>query len=187
MKGPDSSPLSNEQSTVQIDLGEDACVEEVLWWRTILCSDNGWDATTKYNGHVYLSPWSVSAKHAGLTVTQAFVGAKPKPPSSVTALKYLSRFCAHHHLYAQCSVALAGVLYAPFMRRTIFLPFLKQITRQERKEPVDDSSVSIPDLLNDLNELLPKYMTLSSNTWGLRSLLCSTFFNPDIECNLVSA
>lgn len=30
-------------------------------------------------------------------------------------------------------------------------------------------------------------MALSSNTWGLRSLLCSTFFNPDIECNLVSA
>jgi hypothetical protein len=30
-------------------------------------------------------------------------------------------------------------------------------------------------------------MTLSSNTWGLRSLLCSTFFNADIECNLVSA
>lgn len=30
-------------------------------------------------------------------------------------------------------------------------------------------------------------MTLSSNTWGLRSLLCSTFFNLDIECNIASA
>lgn len=183
----ESSP--HEQPMVQIDIGEDACVEEVLWWRTILCSDDGWDATTKHNGHVYLSPWSVSAKHAGLTVaTPAVVGAKPEPPLSATALKYLSRFCLHHRLYSQCSVALAGVLYVPFLRRrTVFLPFPNQISRQELKEPVGDSSVSIPDLLNDLSELLPKYMTLSSNTWGLPSLLCSTFFNPDIECNLVSA
>lgn len=184
-----SPPPSNEQPLVQIDLGEDACVEEVLWWRTILGSDDSWDATTKYNGHVYLSPWSVSAKDAGLTVaTPAFVGARPEPPSSVTALKYLSRFCVHHRLYAQCSVALAGVLYIPFLRRTtLFLPFPKQNYQMEQNERVGDSSVSIPDLINDLGESLPKYMTLSSNTWGLRSLLCSTFFNPDIECNLVSA
>lgn len=30
-------------------------------------------------------------------------------------------------------------------------------------------------------------MTLSCNVWGMRSLLCSTFFNTKIECNLVSA
>lgn len=30
-------------------------------------------------------------------------------------------------------------------------------------------------------------MTLSCNTWGVRSLLCSTFFNMEVECNLVSA
>jgi hypothetical protein len=55
------------------------------------------------------------------------------------------------------------------------------------KEPVGDSSTSIPDLLNDLREFLPNYTTLSFNTWGLRSLLYSTFFNLDIECNLISA
>lgn len=30
-------------------------------------------------------------------------------------------------------------------------------------------------------------MMLSCDVWGMRSLLCSTFFNADIECNLVSA
>lgn len=30
-------------------------------------------------------------------------------------------------------------------------------------------------------------MTLSCNVWGMRSLLCSTFFNAKIDCNLVSA
>ncbi|KAJ5667718.1 uncharacterized protein N7477_006288 [Penicillium maclennaniae] len=184
------SPLPpNAQPLIEIELGEDVGVEEALWWRTILCPDDGWNATTKYNGHVYFSPWSVSAKHAGLSVTtSALMVSEPEPASSVTALKYLSRFCVLHHLYAQCSAALAGVLFIPFMSSsTIFLPFPKQTSRLELNERVSDSSVSIPNLLNDLRELLPKYMTLSSNPWGLRSLLCSTFFNPDIECNFVSA
>lgn len=187
-QGMESPPRLSEHSTLQIDFGEDACEEELFWWYTILCSDNGWDAATKYNGHVYLSPWSVSAKGARLAFDKkAFVGAKPVPPSSVTALEYLSRFCVNHRLYAQCSVALAGVLYIPFLRREVRLPFPKPVSRLEIKEHVGDSPVSIPGLINDHSELLPRYMTLSSNPWGLRSLLCSTFFNPDIECNLVSA
>lgn len=187
-QGADRTPQSDEQSIAQIELAEDACEEEILWWRAILCSDTGWDATTKYNGHVYLSPWSVSAKDAGLTLaTKAFTGAKSEPPTSVTALKYLSRFCVYHRLYAQCSVALAGVLFIPFLRKPVFLPFPKQVSRLELKERLSGSSVSIPDFLHEHRELLPKYMTLSSNTWGIRSVLCSTFFNPDIDCNLVSA
>lgn len=154
-----------------------------------MCSDDGWDATTKYNGHVYLSPWSVSAKDVGFTLaTKAILGTESEPPLSATALKYLSRFCVRHRLYAQCSVALAGALYIPFLRGgKVSLPFPKQISRLELTERVGDSPVSITDLLNEHKELLPKYMTLSSNTWGLRSLLCCTFFDPDIECNLVSA
>jgi len=182
-------PQSDKRSIFQVDIGDDTCKEEVLWWRAILCSDDGWDATTKYNGQVYLSPWSLSAKNTALTlVTNAFLDAKAEPPSSTTALKYLSHFCVRHRLYAQCSVALAGVLYIPFLNdRTVSLPFPKHVSPMEPKDSVDASSISIPDLLNGHSELLPKYMTLSSNIWGLRSLLCSTFFNPDIECNLVSA
>ncbi|OOQ89590.1 hypothetical protein PEBR_07514 [Penicillium brasilianum] len=120
VQGSNSSPPSNEQSKIQIDLGEDASAEEVFWWRNILCSNDGWDASTKYNG-------------------LASTGARPKPPST------------------------------------------------EREDLIGDPSVSIADLINDLGELLPRFMTLSSNIWGLRSLLSSTFFNPDIDCNLVSA
>jgi hypothetical protein len=182
-------PQSDKQSVVEIDIGDDACEEEVFWWRAILFSGNGWDATSKYNGREYLSPWSVSAKNAGFTLaTEGILGAKPNPPDSVTALKYISRFCVHHHLYAQCSVALAGVLCIPFLKkRMVSLPFPKQGFRLERKNIAGDSHVSITKLLNEHSESLLKYMTLSSNAWGLRSLLCSTFFNPDIECNLVSA
>lgn len=184
----EDSQQSDNHTLIQIDLSDDACEEEALWWRAILYSENGWNATTKYNGHEYLSPWSVSAKCTGLTVATKASGGKSHPPSSMTALQYLTNFCVHHRLYAQCSVALAGALYIPFLRGgTVSLPFPKQIPRVDIKEGAGDSTVSISGLLNEYSELIPKCMTLSSNALGLRSLLCSTFFNPDIECNLVSA
>lgn len=74
---------SDNQPMVEVDIGDDACEEEVLWWRTILCSDDGWDAIAKYNGHVYLSPWSITAKKKGFTLaTKDFLGAKSGAPSS---------------------------------------------------------------------------------------------------------
>ncbi|KAJ5562398.1 hypothetical protein N7535_003139 [Penicillium sp. DV-2018c] len=186
---PDRMEDPSPQSGAKLDIGDDACEEEVLWWRAILCSNDGWNATVKYNNHVYVSPWSISSKKRGFTLaTNGFFGAKSEAPSSSAALNYLSRFCVRHRLYAQCSVALAGVLYIPFLGdRTISLPHLRQASRMELTQYVGGSPVFIPDLLIEHKELLPKYMTLSSNVWGLRSLLCSTFFNPDIECNLASA
>ncbi|KAJ5884770.1 hypothetical protein N7495_009280 [Penicillium taxi] len=177
-----------------VDVG-DIPEEECLWWRAILCPEYGWNATTKYNDHLYVSPWSASSKDIGFTLSKrpSSPEAKLKPPSSTTALKYLSRFCIHHCLYGQCSAALAGVLYIPFLGgRELFLPFPKKCSQLE-KAKVDladrngSPSVSIPELLKEHRDLLPKYMTLSSNVWGLRSLLVSTFFNPEIECNLASA
>ncbi|KAJ5428840.1 hypothetical protein N7445_010294 [Penicillium cf. griseofulvum] len=187
MEGP--LPQPDNQPMAEIVIGDDACEEEVLWWRAILCSNDGWDATAKYNGHVYLSPWSISSKKRRFTLaTKDFLGTKSEAPLSGVALNYLSRFCVYHWLYAQCSVALAGVLYIPFLRgRTVSLPPLRQASRLEPIQCIGGSPVSIPDLFIEYNELLPKYMTLSSNTWGMRSLLYSTFFNPAIECNLVSA
>lgn len=178
-------------SMVEVDVGDDADEEEITWWRAVLCSTLGWDATTTFNGRDYLSPWSVSAKDAGLGLIQTQTTkefkshSNPHPPGSATALKYLFRFCVYHRLYAQCSVALAGAIYIPSLGgRTVYLPFPKHVPPPEIKE---DDGDAIPTLLNRHGELLPQYMTLSFNVWGLRSILHSTFFNPDIECNLVSA
>ncbi|CAG7927292.1 unnamed protein product [Penicillium olsonii] len=181
-KPENPSPQLDKPSIVDIgDSGE----EEAFWWRAILSDD--WDATTKYKDREYLSPWSVSAKDTGLVLPTGVLGAESNPPDSDTALKYLSRFCIHHRLYAQCSVALAGVLYIPFLRKKIVsLPFPRCV-RHEREGVADDFDVPITKALDDHSELLSNYMTLSSNEWGLRSLLQSTFFNPDIDCNLVSA
>ena len=43
----------DEHSKNQIDIGDDACEEKALWWHSILlCSNDGWDATTEHNGRV---------------------------------------------------------------------------------------------------------------------------------------
>ncbi|KAJ5505033.1 hypothetical protein N7463_007907 [Penicillium fimorum] len=158
MDGP--LPQSGNQPMVEIDIGDDPCEEEVLWWRAILCSNDGWDATAKYNGNDLL-------------------GNKSEAPLSGAALNYLSRFCVHHRLCAQCSVALAGVLYIPFLRgRTVSLPLLRQASRLEPTQCVGGSPVSIPDLLFERNELLPKYMTLSPNTWVIECNLVNAWLNP---------
>ncbi|KAJ5333011.1 uncharacterized protein N7506_006794 [Penicillium brevicompactum] len=167
-----SLPHSDKQSSIDIDIGNN--------WQSILCSD-GWDASVTYDDRIYLSPWSVSISHAKFNLTtRATLDTESSPPGSVAALKYLSRFCVHHRLYAQCSVALAGA-------KKVSLPLPKRVPPLQREESASDDLLSIPDLLNQHGELLPKYMTLNSNAWGVRSLFCSTFFNPDIECNLVSA
>ncbi|KIA75648.1 hypothetical protein HK57_00580 [Aspergillus ustus] len=183
----------HQRTDVEIYLG-DASEEEVLWWRNILSPDDCWEATTAYNDHVYFSPWSVSAKEAGLLVAfkdstiDMLWRTSIVPPSSAAALKYLERFCIHHRLYAQCSVALAGVLYISFPRgRGVSLPLPKQVPRSVRAKSDGADSNSIANLIKAHGEMLPRYMTLSCNIWGLHSLLQSTFFNPDIECNLVSA
>ncbi|KAL3455605.1 hypothetical protein BJX64DRAFT_272125 [Aspergillus heterothallicus] len=185
-----AAPRPDERPSIQINIGEDVSAEEALWWRTILTSDDCWSATTKYNGQVYFSPWSVSAEDIDLAVSPIPLAVgDDSPPSSIIALGYLTRFCEHYRLYAQCSVALAGVLYVPFLRgKAISLPFPRQLSGEELTARFGRVSLpAIVDLLETHEKLLPKYMTLSSNPWGLRSLLCSTFFNPDIECNLVSA
>ncbi|OJJ46436.1 hypothetical protein ASPZODRAFT_151975 [Penicilliopsis zonata CBS 506.65] len=182
-------PQPDNKHTVHVDIGDNASEEEILWWRAILIPENGWDATAKYNGHVYLSPWSISVKKTGLTLARKpSLGTRLEPLGSTTALEYLSHFCVYHRLYAQCSVALAGALYILFMRgKTVSLPLLKQPCQLRVPQRLGGSSLSISNLLTEHTNLLSKYMTLSCNIWGLRSLLYSTFFNLDIECNLVSA
>ncbi|KAJ5718277.1 hypothetical protein N7488_003923 [Penicillium malachiteum] len=183
----EDSKLQRDQQNFDIDIGDDACGEEIFWWHAILGS--GWEASTKYTNQVFLSPWSVST--TGVKFTLARYGglhAGPSLPKSETALKFLAKFCMHHSLHGQCSIALAGAIFIPLLgNRSISLPFPKRNPHLRRSKSDSNHACFIQNLLEEHGESLPKYMTLSSNSWGLRALLSSTFFNADIECNLVSA
>ncbi|GKZ36192.1 hypothetical protein AbraIFM66950_007188, partial [Aspergillus brasiliensis] len=145
----------DKQHTIHVDIDDNACEEEVLWWRAILYSGNGWDATTKYNGHEYLSPWSLSVTGAGLTLaTKDSLITRANPPDSWTALEYLRRFCVHHRLYAPCSVVLAGVLYVLFLRGRTIAPLIPKQSFQLMSKEGAGATVSISELLNEHGQLL---------------------------------
>lgn len=100
---------------------------------------------------------------------------------------HLSFLCAPSPLRSVLSRPCWGTLHSILEGENSIPPASKTSFSVGIKELDGDSTISIPDLLTEHKELLPKYMSLCSNPWGLRSLLCSTFFNPDIECNLASA
>ncbi|KAJ6038459.1 hypothetical protein N7460_008230 [Penicillium canescens] len=109
---------------------------------------------------------------------------KEGPPSSGAALEYLARFCSRHRLYGQCSVALVAALYIPLLSGdSISLPVPKLALHYGPSSLSQKSS----NLVKEYSDFLSRYMMLSSNVWGMRSLLSSTFFNGEVECNLVSA
>ncbi|KMU74502.1 hypothetical protein CISG_10336 [Coccidioides immitis RMSCC 3703] len=87
-----------------------------------------------------------------------------------------------------------ATLFIPFNSgRTITLPLPVPYTPTAVFTRPSSSKLNIAPLpfsrdnIYEQRELLPYYMTLSCNGWALRSLLHSTFFNPDVYCNLVGS
>lgn len=175
---------TSSPSAMGFDIGYKIDEDEDRWWRSILSF--GWKISTTYNGREYLSPWSVSA------FDTPFPGKENQwidsnIPSCQTALAYVTRFCMQYGLQDQSSAALSAALYIPSLSGgTIQLPMLENSTKRGGSPPTV-SAHACSDDESEHAEFLPYYMTLSCNTFGMRSLLCSTFFNADIECNLVSA
>ena len=108
-----------------------------------------------------------------------------QPPSSSQAVQYLSRFSARYSLETQSSAALTMALTLPLHNlcgSTVQLP------RPRLGAPCGPSAM-VPkgssQLLKDF-ENISKYMTMSSNPQFLSSALWGTFWEPDVDCNLVS-
>ncbi|RAH75386.1 uncharacterized protein BO66DRAFT_416678 [Aspergillus aculeatinus CBS 121060] len=181
-----------------IELGYNTDADETNWGRSILSGTSGRSPrTAEYNHRPYLSPWSVNlTKTSRIAITdhqpRVPKPTQPPPPSSHTTLEYLTRFSTHHRLHAQTSAALAAALYIPFLQGKgkaippstpgqplpLYPPPLPTPTQTQANENPNPIAT---------HALLPYYMTLSTSPWGICSLLHSTFFNRDIECNVVSA
>ncbi|RDL36048.1 uncharacterized protein BP5553_06660 [Venustampulla echinocandica] len=122
------------------------------------------------------------------------------PPSSDVALGYLIDFCLLHNVGCQYSAALAAALTFPSLTNaSLPLPSFNDSCVSSQIATADISSpprisqappsghVDMKDeILQDFT-LLPYYMTLSCSRRGIQSLICNTFFDPHIPCNLVSA
>jgi len=196
----------NLLDTIDINLG-DIDDDAARWWAAILAKDEGWRAEIKMNDNVYRSPWSTTSTTADYKFRlrrrkkdpQSSFDLVSTPPSSEVALGYLSDFCYLHKAGSQSSAALAAVLTFPSVTKTSLPlpichdPYLQtgvlkaDALLSKNSSSLDSESVEENvEIFRDYG-LLPFYMTLSCSSRGLESLLCNTFFNPHIPCNLVSA
>ena len=194
---------------LKVDLG-DADDDAARWWAAILATGEGWRATIIQGGKVYWSPWSyclAAAQSFKLRRTAHYhnlCDGTYVPPSSDQALRFLSDFCLLHNSRSQSSAALAATLTFPFLSNmTATLPLPKPYSHPISCEttsrasstasispsmsPSSSASRLEADIVLEEGRLLPYYMTLSCDCRGMQSLLCGSFFDPEVCCNLVSS
>ncbi|KAJ8070713.1 hypothetical protein OCU04_001084 [Sclerotinia nivalis] len=192
---------------LEVDLG-DIDDDAARWWTALLANGEGWRATITRDSKVYRSPWSISlaaAQSFKLRRTAHYQNSYSEidiPPSSDQALQFLSDFCILHNTRSQSSVALAATLTFPFLNNmTAMLPLPKL-----NSCPIPSKTMSLAllptsiypstppfspsrletEIVFEEGKLLPYYMTLSCDSRGMQSLLCGSFFDPEVSCNLVS-
>ncbi|KAL1982515.1 hypothetical protein VTN96DRAFT_1240 [Rasamsonia emersonii] len=184
----------NQTDCIDIDLGT-VDGSAARWWAAILAPGEGWCASITHDGQVYRSPWSVSVTSSRPLSLRGIINHpdnESSPPSAADALRFLSEFCATYGLYGQCAAALTAALFIPFHNdATATLPLPRPYPRPNANISSQTRGCTLPlspslGHVEAEGRLLCYYMTLSCNIWGIRSLLCSTFFDPEIYCNLVS-
>ncbi|KAH6638618.1 hypothetical protein BKA67DRAFT_652076 [Truncatella angustata] len=178
--------LANGNNSIVVDIG-DVDEDAARWWTAVL-SASGWDASIRSNTGFFLyAPWSVRIELGSTFLVSANV--KPDshvthrcPASFSTAIHYLSEYCSLHDVADQSQEALAAALLIPVAKldnRRIELPIPqlshKSKTRQERNQ----ATLAWNGEPGQLDRLL----TLSCNSRGVKALLNSIFFEPDVACN----
>ena len=102
-------------------------------------------------------------------------------PASTEISRLLEAFCLSKMITNQCATAaLALVLMLPeFESCLIELPPFRNT------KDIDPSQCGTRNVCSDLSGYLGKCIMLSCCAEGITSLLCSTFFDPTVPCNLI--
>ncbi|KAL2815145.1 hypothetical protein BJX63DRAFT_420503 [Aspergillus granulosus] len=161
------------------------------WWTAILAPDQGWRAVVmQRNGEAYLAPWSVSLE-CGPDVSVIWPGDSPtigdacSPPTSQVALGFLLDFCQLYDLNSEFYIAFVTTLTFPthnYYNVSIELPW--SITTRAQAE-LTSGTHARSDYLTISNNI-PHYIALSCNYSVVMSGLCGSFWEPSVQCNLVS-
>lgn len=173
------TPVSDD---FMVDLG-DASDEEYRWWSALLSPGQGWKATRF--GHPV---WAVSfTGNVKFNVFHQRSASQPseeteeiKPPTSKEAAGFLSRFVSLYNLESQVVLGLAMALTVPLHRNmssTIHIP---------KPHLAKANAVSLTSVVDKELRLLSYYMVLSSNPAFVASALWSVFWEPEVDCNLVT-
>jgi hypothetical protein len=189
---------------IEVDIGE-TCDRAARWWAAILAPGEGWRATLELGDKLHRSPWSAhiastqnlklrkTSIHGTIDIGPSVTHKQSQiAPSSDEALDYLWEYCENHGISSQCIPALAASLFLPWKNSdedacVVFpLPKPSRAPASEPQQKSVPSSLPFKRTLQDESRLLPYYITLSCNIWGMRALLCGSFFDPAVSCNLVS-
>ncbi|KND86312.1 hypothetical protein TOPH_09059 [Tolypocladium ophioglossoides CBS 100239] len=163
----------------------------VRWLCAVLNPELGWSASGKG-----LPPWAASLQEHLVIETSEPIQDFTSPPSSTEATELLLEFCRLFDLetegnqnkqwdqLAPCRAGFLAALMIPFYRFMELCPqFPKpRLTCSDGVGLNDTSGTSIRGYLRDLRY----FMTLSLHPLSLGSTLWSVFWQPDIDCNLVS-
>ncbi|CZS73795.1 unnamed protein product [Fusarium graminearum] len=151
---------------------------------------HGWQANLEYEQQTFLAPWSIDVQKDFEFLLLHSTDPATNRHSVATfsdAIHYLNRFCARHVVSDQSHAALAAVLLLPSMG-----------TLNSLRLPTPSSKMGVPhSALGSVCEglqddwihrscYIDKLLTLSCNTRGIRPLLLSIFYEPNIECNAVT-
>lgn len=185
------SPPDEEPGSVVVDLGDtddSAC----RWWAAVLAPGQGWTAQVRLHDRKALySPWSMTLdigcqlKLSSSSSNRSGGPSKPTPASYREAMAYLDSYVCRHGLYDQSRAALAAALFVPvatFDRCIINLPAprLSHGASKEAGSP-GQPPLAVPQ------DLVDRLLPLSCNARGMKSLLYSVLYEPDVPCNLSGA
>ncbi|KAG6054958.1 hypothetical protein E4U17_003333 [Claviceps sp. LM77 group G4] len=191
-----SAPLSDsvggvgETNDPVVDLGV-VTDGAVRWWAAVLAPGEGWVARIRHQGEDLRSPWSVSlqsSKNLALTCRKMLSreGHGP-PPSFSAAVQYIADYTKYHGIEDQSQAAFAAALLLP-TRRNISKRLCWSFPDWHNKQrgPSAEQERCWPPWGKERDQL-DKLMTMSCNAIGMLSLLCSSFIDPDLPCNVCGA
>lgn len=176
-----------ERNIVNVQLN-DAGAEEARWWAAILAPGQGWHATMNLPSETYISPWSICTQSScefQLSCTTVHLPPYAPAASFLDARRYLHKFCVDHSISDQSHAALAAVLLLPSLESShIFKLAIPKDTASKDSFRGTRHSNQYDWIYEDRH--IDKLITLSCNSKGMRPMLMSVFYEPDIECNAVS-
>ncbi|KAM5367874.1 hypothetical protein ACJZ2D_009785 [Fusarium nematophilum] len=181
--GGSRMPESDEAS-ILVNVGK-VSEDAAHWWHTILSAEGGWDATIhNTKGLLLHSPWStrLSSEQSLVVLAKGNTAiSKGTLPSSTTAYRFLCEYCSLHEVQDQSLAALAAVLLIPvakYDRSRIELP----MPRMSCGGNIGGRSHTASQFTTEGQ--LDRLLTMSCNPRGLKALLNSIFFEPDVASNI---
>lgn len=181
---------------VILHLGDSASQRLIHWICAMLAPTPAWASDELGAEH---SPWSASCSGLQFVIStdkQVTIDRKAEPPTAEEALELLIEFCnlygiGHEQPGDKAPTALSPIK-AAFLA-TLAIPFYR-MAKLEPQFPKPNLKLSKVASLNDQQtESIRRYlfdanyyMTLSMHPYTLGPVIWSIFWQPDVECNLVS-